>query len=335
MQDKQDTQQDTHLGGDEVDISAFKPLEFNDVDIPDSCFNLVIGSRRSGKSFLTNWIPQSMQKSDRAFTHVFLFSPTDSGFEGIPRKYRYRDITQLQHIMDQQKMIKKHNLKQKKKEGMVRSRVCVVLGDCACMSGAETLRNSKALEWCALNGRHLGDCVPGNGVSIFVLSQSLTRISRAIRLNCDLFIMNAISSSIEAEMILAECFFVCNTRRDAKRHARDTFETLVKSKDWRFIAGLNHISNKRSLPDYIRLVDAEKKKDFQFFGSLSDDEGDSSDDEGPRFKESDASNSTSTSGPPTRITVEAIDRVRAGKAAAGGRTFFSRGGSIHPKHIPY
>jgi len=220
----------------------------------------------------------------------------------------------------------------KKKEDMVASRVCIIMDDCACMSGNESLRNSKALEWCALNGRHMGnDGMDGNGVSIFVLSQSLTRISRAIRLNCDLFIFNALSSSVEAEMVLAECFFVCNTRRDAKRSARDVYETLVKSKDYRFIAVLNHISNKRTLTDYIRTVDAEKIKDFQFFGTMSDDEG-SDDEEMVMPDTNDAPESTMSK----KITVNRIDaNVSTTKGASGGRQFFSSGNGKKTKYIPY
>ena len=321
-----------HEGGDEIDISGFQPFDFTEETIPDSAFCICIGSRRSGKSFTTNWILQRMQKSERAFTHIFLFSPTDSGFEGIPKKFRFKDISSLEHIMNQQKRIKKHNQKMKKKEDMVASRVCIIMDDCACMSGNESLRNSKALEWCALNGRHMGnDGMDGNGVSIFVLSQSLTRISRAIRLNCDLFIFNALSSSVEAEMVLAECFFVCNTRRDAKRSARDVYETLVKSKDYRFIAVLNHISNKRTLTDYIQTVDAEKIKDFQFFGTMSDDEG--SDDEEMVMPDANEAPESTLS---KKITVNRIDaNVSTTKGASGGRQFFSSGNGKKTKYIPY
>ncbi len=262
---------------DVVDISAFQPIDV--LDLPDSFFISVIGSRRSGKSFLVNWMLQQFQRSKRAFTHVFLVSPTDSGFDGIPKKFRMKDLTNVNYIVEKQRMIKKHNKKQHKKRDMLRSRVCVVIDDCACMSGDDSLKSSKLLEEMALNGRHVGnDGMEGNGISFFILSQSLTRINRAIRLNQDCFIFNNISSAKERELIMDECFFI-NTRRDAKRDARNLYETLASSKDFRFICVCNYIQNKRTHADFIRTVDAEKAKDFQFFGTPSDNEDSSDEDE--------------------------------------------------------
>ena len=292
-----------HDGGEEVDISGYDAL--NVAKLPDSFFISIIGSRRSGKSFLVNYLLQLFQKSKRAFTHIFLISPTDSGFEGIPRKFRFADLENIHHIIRLQKRIKAHNKKQTAKKDMVKSRVCIVIDDCACMSGPDSLRSSQVLEEMALNGRHLGnDGMDGNGVSFFVLSQSLTRINRAIRLNQDVFIFNNIASAKERELIMDECFFI-NTRRDAKRRARDLYETLAKSQDYRFIAVCNFIQNKRRHEDFIRVVDAVDKKKFQLFGSPSDDEG-SSDDE-----------------------MDAVFRGNKPRTLPGGRQFIS-GGKVKP-----
>ena len=76
------------------------------MDLPDSFYISVIGSRRSGKSFLVNWMLQQFQQSKRAFTHVFLISPTDSGFEGIPKKFRFKTIETVHHIIATQRKIK-------------------------------------------------------------------------------------------------------------------------------------------------------------------------------------------------------------------------------------
>ena len=287
-----------HDGGEEVDISGYKSLDV--AELPDSFFISIIGSRRSGKSFLVKYLLQLFQKSKRAFTHIFLISPTDSGFEGIPRKFRFTDLDNIHHIIRLQKRIKKHNKKQNAKRDMVKSRVCIVIDDCACMSGPDSLRSSQVLEEMALNGRHLGnDGMDGNGVSFFVLSQSLTRINRAIRLNQDVFIFNNIASAKERELIMDECFFI-NTRRDAKRRARDLYETLAKSRDYRFIAVCNYVQNKRAHQDFISVIDAVQKKHFQFFGTASDDEG--SDDE-----------------------EDAVFRGRKPRTLPGGRQFISGG----------
>ena len=287
------------------DLSRFVPVDL--MSWPDSFYISVIASRRSGKSFLVNWALQQFQQSPRRFSAIFLISPTDSGFKGIPKKYRYKDISQAQAIVNQQREILAHNKKVKYVRDRVVSRVCVVIDDCACMSGSESLRSSKILEEMAMNGRHVGhpiDPEPGNGISWFILSQSLTRISRAVRLNQDCFIFNNISSSKEAEMVLDECFFL-NTRRDAKREARDKYEGLVTSKDFRFICVENFVQNKREHEDFIKLVDATEEKDFQLFGNPSDDED--SDEE--------CDNQFRTKGP---------------KTISGGRLFYSGGTKFAP-----
>ena len=286
------------------DISNFQPVDI--MSWPDSFFISVIASRRSGKSFLVNWALQQFQQSKRRFSTIFLISPTDSGFEGIPKKYRFKDLSQVQAIVNQQREVMRHNKKVKYARDRVISRVCVVIDDCAC-SAVENLRQSQVLEEMAMNGRHIGhplDTEPGNGVSFFVLSQSLTRISRAVRLNLDCFIFNNLSSCKEAEMILDECFFL-NTRRDAKREARDKYEALVTSKDYRFICVENFVQNTRQHEDYIKLIDATEEKDFQLFGTLSDNE-DSDEECDKQFR---------TSGP---------------KTISGGRLFYSGGTKFAP-----
>jgi hypothetical protein len=227
----------------------------------------------------------------------------------VPHKFRFKDMENVHHIVSTQRQIKKHNKKQKDKRDMVKSRVCVVIDDCACMSGGDSLHSSKILEEMALNGRHLGnDGMDGNGVSFFILSQSLTRISRAIRLNQDCFIFNNIASAKERELIMDECFFI-NTRRDAKRNARDLYETLAKSKDYRFICVCNYVQNKRTHPDFIRTVDAVAIKDFQLFGTQRDNEN-SDDDEAP----------ASTSGSSIKLKPRTLP---------GGRSFISGKKATH------
>ena len=126
------------------DISGFKPIDV--MDLPDSFYISVIGSRRSGKSFLVNWMLQQFQASKRHFTHIFLISPTDSGFKGIPKRYRFKTIDTAYNIINTQRKMKAHNKKVHYARDRVKSRICVVIDDCACMSGAESLRSSKILE---------------------------------------------------------------------------------------------------------------------------------------------------------------------------------------------
>ena len=192
------------------DYKAFDPVR----DLPDSFICGIIASRRSGKTFLINNIIQQFQKSKRKFTHVFLISSTGAGFEGIPDSYRFDNMSALDYIIDNQVKIKTFNEDQKKKENMYPSRVCVVIDDMAAGNG---LKNH-SIESMAIKGRHYGENdfgLKGNGINIFILSQSLTKISRATRLNLDAFMLNNIASLKERDMVLDESFYV-DTSRKAK-----------------------------------------------------------------------------------------------------------------------
>lgn len=282
-----------------VDVSHFKSADI--LDYPVSFYIQVIACRRSGKSFTVNWMLQQYQRSDKAFDAIFLFSPTDAGFEGIPKKFRYKSLDPIQSIMDQQREIKKHNLKAKKAEDRIKSRVLLVIDDCA---SGDAMKSSKQLEELALNGRHLGnDGVDGNGISVFVLSQSVTKCSRATRLNCDVWLTNSIASARERELLLDETFFL-STERGAKRYARNLFESLATSKDFRFLSIELFRQNKKSHEDYIKTVDAVEEKDYQLFGNDSDDESDEED---------------SKQGMPVPRTM------------SGGRTFCKN----RPQYLPY
>ncbi len=247
------------------DFKAFNPVEM----LPDSFIVGIIASRRSGKTFMINNILQKFQKSNRKFTHIFLISKTGSGFEGIPDGYRFNDMSALDYIISNQEKIKQFNEGQKKKENMYKSRIAVVIDDFAAGNG---LKNN-SIEDLAVRGRHYGESsqfgLEGNGINIFVLSQSLTKISRTTRLNLDSFFMNNISSLKERDMILDESFYI-DTSRKAKREGRNTFEALVKSKDFRFIVVNNYVQNKRKLEDYIMFYDAKEIKPFKLFGDRKD-----------------------------------------------------------------
>ena len=246
------------------DYKAFDPVR----DLPDSFIVGIIASRRSGKRFLINNVLQQFQKSKRKFTHIFLISSTGAGFEGIPDPYRFDSMDALDYIIDNQVKIKKFNEEQKKKESMYPSRIAVVIDDMAANNG---LKNH-SIESMAVKGRHYGEDdfgLKGNGINIFILSQSLTKISRTTRLNLDAFMLNNIASLKERDMVLDESFYI-DTSRKAKREGRDVFESLVKSKDFRFIVINNYIQNKRRLEDYIMYFDAKQLKPFKFFGDRKD-----------------------------------------------------------------
>lgn len=258
-------------------MEKYKQLQID--EFPLSWYGVIVGSRRSGKTTMAeHLIRQAQQSRKHKFTHIWLISQTNAGFEpGIPKRFRSRDMATLDFIAQKQIEVMKYNRKQRHKRDMIRQKVLVIVDDCAATAG-QCLRNSVALDSAALNGRHLSsrDPIESNGVSYLVLSQSLTAISRRQRLNVDFFIVNSLSSDIETRMICEENGFFTNTA-GGKREGRQLFRMLTTSKEWRFICIMCcAAANKTDLHDYVRLVDAEiPSRPRQFFGTASDDEGDS------------------------------------------------------------
>lgn len=236
--------------------------------LPSSFFVSIISARRGGKSFLVNHLVKQFQK-DRTlkFSHVFLISGTGFGFAGVPPAYKFDSIDALDYITKTQQRIVNYNRSVKDKDKYIKSRVLIIIDD---MAFNNTLKDDR-LEKLALNGRHYEtmDPMEGNGISIFLISQALKRISRTVRLNQDVFFVNNISSLVERNDILDESFYI-DTTREGKNRGRKTFEMLSTSKDFRFIAIGMYIQNKRKLEDYIMYADAKGSKDFKFFGTAKD-----------------------------------------------------------------
>lgn len=250
---------------EQVDIGEFQSFDYT--TLPNSFFMICVASRRSGKSTSCNFILQQFQRDrKRRFNTIFLISMTDAGFGGIPDGFRYNTLDALGPIMAKQRQIKNYNDSVKEKKDRIRSKVCIVIDDMACGTDNDSLRNCKVLEKLALNGRHV---VRGQedimDLSIMVLSQSLTKLSRPIRLNSDIIAFNALPSLTEQGLVLNECFFVFDSSRRGVAHARNIYHSLVSSKDFRFIIVENWRSNKRKHIDFIKTLDSTIIKDFPFF----------------------------------------------------------------------
>jgi len=252
------------------ELSDFKQIDYK--TLPNSFFLICVASRRSGKSTSCNYLLQQFQKDKkRRFDTIILISLTDSGFEGIPKGYRYNTLTALEHIMAKQKNVKEHNDEIANKTDRISSKICVILDDMASGTDKDSLRNSKTLETLSMNGRHVvrghEDCM---SLSIMVLSQSLTKLSRPIRLNSDIIMFNALPSLTEQQLVLSECFFLLDSSRRGVAYAREIYHKLVISKDYRFIVVENYKANKRTHQDYIKVLDAKIIKPFEFFSPYED-----------------------------------------------------------------
>ena len=126
-----------------------------------------------------------------------------------------------------------------------------------------------------MNGRHYGtrDKGPkGNGISLFLISQSLHSVSKNTRLNLDCWLVNALQSYRERMDILDSCFYLKNSPQE-RQYARSVYETLTQG-NFSFLAIECHRQNKRSLVDYIKQCRVESEiAPFRFFGSDSEWEG--------------------------------------------------------------
>lgn len=224
--------------------------EFNIEDIPDSSYNIFLGKRRSGKSVLCEFMIKQMIDA-KLLDMVFLFSKTDAGFNIIKDKdCRFENIDKLHDLLDNYKMINNYN-KIVGKRDKIKIRTAIIIDD---MSIELKSKSMNVLEDLAVRGRHLS--YPPLSLHFFILCQSLTKIPRVCRLNCDMIFFNAIASMRELEMILDENMYIVSTSREGKREGRTIYEDLVKEKDFQFIAILNYKQNIKSYGDYIRTYTA-------------------------------------------------------------------------------
>lgn len=251
----------------EVDTTHFKSFDYR--DLPRDGFMIsVISARRGGKSFLVDYLIKQFQKDkDLRFTHVFLISPTGYGFNGIPPAFRFPETSALNYILSNQEKIRDYN-QQTRPEKRVKSRILIIIDDCACEESKGAGLKNEQISRLALNGRHYSTKDPqeGNGVSVVLISQALKKIPKTVRLNQDVMFANNISSLIERNDLLDENFYI-DTTNEGKRYGRKVFQELSTREDFVFIAIENHVQNKRHLHDYIRTFKAKPLKDFRYFGS--------------------------------------------------------------------
>ena len=254
-----------------ADITGFDPHS-----LPNNFMALLVASRRSGKSVLTEYLLKELQKQKR-FTHVFLVSPSDAGFKpDIPKKYRSKDVKAIRWIMNKQIEVADYNRKQEKAKTRVKQRICIVCDDAGHL---DELHKNQDLKELAMVGRHIGhptsDPQDGNGISVFVLTQSLTAVSPKVRRNMDIVFINNIASAKELDTCCDEAGFYSNAGARNKHEARDMFHELVRGEPYRFLAIENHIANKNHIADYVRTVDADiDYKHKRLFGTADDDRED-------------------------------------------------------------
>ena len=250
-----------------VDMESIK--EFDITSMERNSVILVVASRRSGKTHITQHILEQYHKK-KPFDAVFLFSKTNSGFEkSIPQTYRFKTLDMLQNIVDTQIKVKKHNKKAKKKD-MVTSNIAIVLDDYVGSGGLTAeMRKNPILNKLAVNGRHL-DFGGRSNVMVFMLSQIYTGISPQIRLNADYVFTTKLSAKKERENII-QGFLSLESGRQGLANSYGVFDNIVNEKDFQFIVINTTAQNKTKFSDYVfKLVAPPKLEDTRLVGDSDD-----------------------------------------------------------------
>jgi hypothetical protein len=227
-------------------MNATDIQSFDVEDIPNSSFNVFLGRRRSGKSVLVEYLLKQMIDK-KMLDLIFLFSPTDSGFDMIDKGSRYKDIDSLLIIVENYRLLTEYNKTKKKKRDKISLRCMIVLDDFAVKLKSKSFN---ILETLAVNGRHYG--VAPLALHFCILSQSLTKIPRVIRLNTDHIFLNSIGSSMELNMILDENFYILDGSRQGKNDGRTLYNDLIIQQDYQFIVIENWRQNVRQYSDYVK-----------------------------------------------------------------------------------
>ena len=193
--------------------------EFNISNFPSSSYNLILGARRTGKTYLMEHILDRYIK-DGLVNFVFLFSPTDAGFKKIDKDSRFSTIDQLENIVENFRLMNEFN-KIVSKRNQIKYRAIVIIDDMAL-----TLKQIPLLEALAIRGRHVA--YEPLSLSIFILSQSLIKAgTRTSRLNFDTIIHNRIRSRKELELVMDEFYHLGD-----KRNGKEVYDMLLKNNDF-------------------------------------------------------------------------------------------------------
>jgi hypothetical protein len=228
-------------------MEEYNITEFDPSKLVTSSYNLVLGRRRSGKTYLVENIIKKMKDSGD-ITDTYLFSGSGAGFDSISKRY---EIETLNRMVTNMRLINEYN-KIALDEDKIIFRICIVIDDCGLKLKS---RDFKIIESLAVNGRHISyePCC----CHVFVLSQSLTLISRCCRLNTDYIYINQIASAVERDLILDENFYIVDSSIAGKKKGRLLYENIIRSCPYCFVVIENCSQNIRQYSDYIKRYVAE------------------------------------------------------------------------------
>lgn len=226
-------------------IGTFDPLT-----TPSSSVSVFLGKRRSGKSYLCEFYINQLVKN-KQLDIIYVFSETGAGFESIDPKCKFTEISKLINIIENMKKINQYNKVVNKRE-KIKLQIMIVIDDMALKLKSKEF---EILETIATNGRHYS--YPPLSMHFCILSQSLTKIPRTVRLNCDYIYLNAISSAKEKELVFDENLYVLASSINEKREARKIYEDIIFTNDFQFMVIENYKQNIKSYSDYLKAYRAD------------------------------------------------------------------------------
>jgi len=219
--------------------------------IPSSSYNIWVAKRRSGKSVLCEYLIYQMIEAGLV-DMCFLFSSTLAGFNIIKDKEcRMTDISKLDNILEFYKKANEYN-KIVSKSKKIKLRTVIIIDDLAVELKSQKFN---ILEDLAIRGRHYS--YDPLSLHFHILSQSLTKVPRVCRLNCDNLFMNTIPSVTELEMILNENFYIIDSSRTGKQEGKKLYHDLVTREDFIFIVIENYKQNCKCYADYLKTYKAD------------------------------------------------------------------------------
>jgi hypothetical protein len=182
---------------------------------------------------------------------VFLFSETNAGFDFIKYDFRYKEIGELYNLVDKYKYMNNYN-KIVGERNKIKLKTIVIIDDLAVKLKSKEFN---ILEVLSTNGRHFG--YEPLSLHFFILAQSLTKIPRVCRLNCDNIFLNAIASEHERAMVLDENMYLIDGSRQGKNMGRNLYQSLVASDDFVFMVIENWRQNATEYKHYIKKIKAD------------------------------------------------------------------------------
>jgi hypothetical protein len=230
------------------DINNIEDLNLE--ELPSSSYNILLGKRRSGKSYLCEYVVKKLIDMGEC-DMCFLFSETLAGFDFIKYDFRYKEIDELRNLVAKYKYMNNYN-KLVGERSKIKLKTIVIIDDCAIKLKSKEFN---ILEELSVNGRH--SAYPPLSLHFFILAQSLTKIPRVCRLNCDNIFLNAIASEHERAMVLDENMYLIDGSRQGKNMGRSLYQSLVASDDFVFMVIENWRQNATEYKHYIKKIKAD------------------------------------------------------------------------------